>query len=355
VRYSSGATQDQQVVRSGEPASQLAAPPTPARRRRRRWPAVVALVLVFAALAAAGVTGINRYVSTYWAYRGFAAPSAPRSVRVHTGSGTATREAPVVMPAVQTFSFPSRALGGYRDQVDVVLPPGYAARRRDHYPVLYLLHGFPGVPSTFVSVGQVAATEATLVASGQMKPMIMVMPTGTRSYLTDTEWANGIGQSNAWDTMVAHDLVHVIDARYRTIRTGAARGIGGLSEGGYGALNIGLHHPGEFGLLESWSGYMLAQPFRSIFGSSARLMAYNSPAQWIHSVAAAVRADHTFVWFYCGAADGLAAQNRAFATELASLGIAHHFYTRPGGHSWGLWRSQVRSALVAASEHLSHD
>jgi glutamyl/glutaminyl-tRNA synthetase len=37
-----------------------------------------------------------------------------------------------------------------------------------------------------------------------------------------------------------------------------ARALVGLSEGGYGALNIGLHHPGEFHVLESWSGYVVA-------------------------------------------------------------------------------------------------
>lgn len=333
-------------------ASHLAAAPPGTGRRLRRWPAVVALILVVAALATAGVTGLSRYVSTYWAYRGFPAPAAPRSVHIRTAAGP--RTAPVVMPAVQTFSLPSRALGGYRDQVSVVLPPGYAVHRGQHYPVLYLLHGFPGVPSAFVTVGQAATTEASLVAAGQMKPMILVMPAGTRSYLTDTEWVNGIGPANAWETMVARDLVHAIDTRYRTIRAGAARGIAGLSEGGYGALNIGLHHPGEFGLLESWSGYMLAQPFRSVFGTSARRLAYNSPAQFVGSASAAIRADHTFVWFYSGAADPLAAQNRAFAAQLAALGIAHHFYLRPGGHTWGMWRSQIRSALITASEHLSH-
>ncbi len=58
-------------------------------------------------------------------------------------------------------------------------------------------------------------------------------------------------------------------------------GQGGLSEGGYGALNIGLHHPGEFGLLESWSGYMLADQIPAIFGPSASVLDYNSPARQV--------------------------------------------------------------------------
>jgi esterase/lipase superfamily enzyme len=98
-----------------------------------------------------------------------------------------------------------------------------------------------------------------------------------------------------------------IDARYRTIASAGGRGIAGLSEGGYGALNIGLHHPGEFGLLESWSGYMTADNIPAIFGHDASVLAYNSPARWITSVASQVRAQHTYIWFYCGAGDPLAA------------------------------------------------
>jgi DNA-binding NarL/FixJ family response regulator len=52
---------------------------------------------------------------------------------------------------------------------------------------------------------------------------------------------------------VFQDLVTAIDARYRTIASPAARGLAGLSEGGYGALNIGLHHIDKFGTIEAMS------------------------------------------------------------------------------------------------------
>jgi enterochelin esterase-like enzyme len=344
-------SREEAAVTMAPPGRSPVQPTAPLQGRGRRA-GVIAIVLVVVALAAGGVTGLSRYISTYWAYRGFPPPTAPRSVVVRTATGT--RIVPVVMPAVQSFALPSRALGGYPDQVDVVLPPGYAAHPRQRYPVLYLLHGFPGLPSAFVTVGRVAAIEATLVAAGQLMPMILVMPSGTRSYLSDTEWANGISPASAWETMIARDLVRAIDARYRTIAAGAARGLGGLSEGGYAALNIGLHHAAEFGLLESWSGYMLAQRLRPVFGTSSQLLAYNSPAVWVRSVSGTVRAAHTFIWFYSGQADPLAPQNRAFAAELSALGIAHRFYIRPGSHTWRLWRSQVQQALIIASEHLRH-
>jgi enterochelin esterase-like enzyme len=308
--------------------------------------------VLLAAMVTAGVAGAFRYGWTFWLYRGFPPPTAPHSVKVHDRGEV--KRVPVVLPSVQRILVRSRALGGYADPVYVVLPPGYAIHPGQHYPVLYLLHGFPGEPVQFINVGHVVTTEATLVAERRMNPMILVMPTGTRSFLADEEWANGIRPGNAWETFVSRDLVHAIDARYRTIPSGSARGIGGLSMGGYGALNIGLHHPGEYGLLESWSGYMIADRMPGIFGRSARSRKYNSPAKWMVSVAPVVRADHTYIWFYIGSSDPLAPQNRAFAAELSALGIAHTFFEVPGRHNWALWRGQMAQALITASDHLSH-
>jgi enterochelin esterase-like enzyme len=333
----------------------VSSPPRADRRRpapppRRRWLTAVLAGLVVVTLAVAGGLGMARYISTFWLYRGFPAPTVPHSVVV-PGKG---RQVPVVTPTVQSITVASPALGGYADPVWVLLPPGYASHPRQRYPVLYLLHGFPGLPVQFLNVGQVASIEATLVAVGLMKPMILVMPTGTKSFLADEEWANGITPGNAWETFVARDLVSAIDARYRTIASGRGRGIAGLSEGGYGALNIGLHHPGEFTLLESWSGYMRADRMPGIFGHSAAALAYNSPAAWIRTQAPQVRASGTYIWFYSGARDYLSRQNRAFAAELTTLGVPHHFFVGPGKHNWRLWRRYMPQALVTASEHLSH-
>ncbi len=318
----------------------------------RRWLVIAVAGTVLAALVAAGATGTARYVSTFVLYRGFSPPSAPSSVVVSGPGGS--RQVPVVLPTVQSIVVRSPALGGYPDQVSVVLPPGYAASPGRRYPVLYLLHGVPGQPSQFLNVGQVATTEATLLAAGQMKPVILVMPAGGRSLFADEEWANGVSPGNAWETFVARDLVNAIDARYRTIPGASGRGIAGLSEGGYGALNIGVHHPGEFGLLESWSGYMTADNIPAVFGHDPGALAYNSPATQIRSVAAQLRANRVYVWFYCGNRDSFAAQNRAFAAELTALGIAHRFFEVPGTHNWAIWRGQMSQSLTVASEHLSH-
>jgi hypothetical protein len=159
--------------------------------------AVVALLV--SAFALVGLIGAGRYVWTYWLYRGFSPPSTPTKLVVHRAGRPQTIA--VAPTTLVTFDLATVALGGFSDPVYVLLPPGYARDTTARYPTLYLLHGQPGEPQNFLNVGDVQSVEATLVAEKLMKPMILVMPTGSPGFLTDTEWANGIGSGNDWMTL----------------------------------------------------------------------------------------------------------------------------------------------------------
>jgi enterochelin esterase-like enzyme len=291
-----------------------------------------------AAFVAVGMLGGYRYVQNYWTYRGFAPPKDPAFVH---SFGVAER-----------FYVASEALGGRRQPVDVYLPPGYAQHPRRRYPVAYLLHGVPGRPGAFLATVRLGVVEDELVALHKAQPTILVMPFGSTGSFTDEEWANGVRAHSAWETFVARDVVRAVDARYRTIRSGSSRALAGLSEGGYGSLNIGLHHPGEFRVLESWSGYQHADPIRSIFGTGTALLARNSPSATVGAVAAKLRRSHTFIWFYSGSGDRFSAQNADFAAQLARLHIPHRFFLVRGGHNWAIWRGNAARALLALSGRL---
>ncbi len=298
-----------------------------------RLAAIAAAVLV-----GGGLLGLYRYLDNYWLYRGFAPPKDAAYV---TSSGTQ-----------QLITVRSAALGGRRQQVVVYLPPGYAAHPRRRYPVVYLLHGFPGKPLAFLETVRMGVVEDDLIARGRAQPLILAMPFGSTGQFTDKEWANGVGRGQGWETFVARDVVRAIDTRYRTIRSGSARAIAGLSEGGYGALNIAIHHPGEFGVVESWSGYMRADDLGAIFGHRRALLAQNSPLATLAGAARSLRRAHTFVWFYSGTGDSFLPQNRAFAKELAAARIPHRFFVVNGGHDWALWRDNAVGAYLAASRRL---
>jgi enterochelin esterase-like enzyme len=300
----------------------------------RAWP----LGLAIAALLAVGCVGTYRYLANYWTYRGFAPPRDAAFVKVH---GTTAR-----------FYVASPALGGRRQPVDVYLPPGYATHPSRRYPVLYLLHGVPGRPGAFLATVRMGVVQDELVALHRARPMILVMPFGSTGSFTDEEWANGVGSRSAWETFLARDVVHQVDARYRTIRSGSARALAGLSEGGYGALNIGIHHPGEFRVLESWSGYQRADDIGAIFGHRAALLRQNSPEATVAASAAALRRAHTTIWFYSGTGDRELAQNRDFAQQLTGLRLRHRFFVVRGGHNWALWRGNAARAYLAASKGL---
>jgi putative tributyrin esterase len=288
---------------------------------------------------AVGAIGIYRYVDNFWLYRGFPAPKEPAYVSVR---GTE-----------ETITVASAALGGRQQQVIVYLPPGYASHPARRYPVFYLLHGFPGFPEQFLLTGQMGVHLDALVAKKRIRPLILVMPFGSTGSFTDKEWANGVRRNEGWETFLAHDVVKAIDSRYRTIATGTGRAIGGLSEGGYAALNIALHHPGEFAVVESWSGYQVADNIRSIFGGREALLAYNSPSAYLAHAAAALRGHHVYIWLYSGTNDRLRSQNEAFAARLTALGIRHEFFLVRGGHDWAIWRGQAERALTVAAGRLA--
>jgi enterochelin esterase-like enzyme len=294
------------------------------------------LVLAFVGV---GALGAYRYLRGYWLYRGFPPPADPAFV---AQAGT-----------TQTLGVTSPALGGRTQQVIVYLPPGYGTDTSRRYPVLYLLHGFPGRPAAFLETVRMGVVEDVLVSKGRAQPLILVMPMGSTGTFTDKEWANGYRPHESWATFVSRDLVRTIDARYRTIASGSARAIAGLSEGGYGALNIGLRNPNEFRVLESWSGYERADPLKSIFGGDqARLLA-NTPLHTLPFVARTLRRNRNFVWFYSGTTDPLRKQNNAFARLLAKVRVHHAYFVVRGGHNWAIWRGTAARAYLAAASRLT--
>ena len=306
----------------------------------RRHLSIVVLPPVLVFYLAAGAAGLYRYIDNYWLYRGFGPPRDPAFVQKR---GT-----------TQQISVTSAALGGRTQQVYVYLPPGYADHPNRRYPVFYLLHGFPGHPQgAFLWTNQIGVDEDVLVTEHRVNPAILVMPSGSTSFFADNEWANGIRPGQGWETFVARDVVHAIDTHYRTIPSGRGRALGGLSAGGYGALNIGLHHPGEFGVLESWSGYVLADHVKSVFDDDVQLMRRNSPLLTLPAAAPALRRAGTFVWLYIGNHDHLTGANRQFDAGLRRARIRHRFDVYKGGHDWALWRAQTPHALIVASDHLA--
>lgn len=142
-------------------------------------------------------------------------------------------------------TFRSASLG-LDPKVLIYLPPGYYDTQR-RYPVMYMLHGYGGPHYEWEKWGLLSHAER-MIRSGEIQPMILVMPNGIMPSGQPSYFLNHAPTSDGqrWGDMVWKDLVNYIDATYRTLARRESRAIGGLSLGGQAALTLGFTHPEVF-------------------------------------------------------------------------------------------------------------
>jgi putative esterase len=231
---------------------------------------------------------------------------------------------------------------------EIYLPPNYSTATR--YPVLYLLHGFWGAPSSFVVSLKLANVADSLIGGGSVRPFIAVMPpgglpTGTKTDRAQSEWVG------VWEDYVVRKVVPWIDAHLSTERSAAGRAIAGVSAGGFGAVDIALRHLGTFSTAESWEGYF--QPLRDgpFAHASAATLAAHDPTLLARRRAQAIRARHMRFFLSTGGSHGAVKFRWTFEfdRELRSLRIADRLWSQPPGVP-GFGRNQLPAALTYAEK-----
>jgi enterochelin esterase-like enzyme len=291
------------------------------------------LAVTLAAWLGLGLSAAYAYLHNYDLHRGFTPLSTP---------------AGIARGRIETVRFYSPAIGR-ENRYLVYLPPGYAraARRGRRFGVMYLLHGSPGKMTAFTSIDAIDVRANVMIARHQMRRMILVMPGGEQGLHGDTEWAND--RAGRWEDFVM-DVVRDVDHRFATRATRRYRALAGVSEGAYGALNIGLHHLKQFSVIESWSGYFTQTPTGPFAGALPATIAANSPADYVASLAPEIRRLGLRAWLLQGKTDWRSPRLfRDFADALHAAGADVRYGFFPGGHDWGLWRAQTPRMLIAAS------
>lgn len=161
--------------------------------------------------------------------------------------------------------------------VIVMLPPSYAANPHRRYPVVYALHGYSIGADQWTKEIHVPQTIEGAFATGA-KEMIVVLP-DSKTVHNGSMYSSSVTTGD-FETFIARDLVHYIDAHYRTIAKRESRGLVGHSMGGYGASRIGMKHPDVFGALYMMSPCCLsARPAAPLSADvTAALATIKSPA-----------------------------------------------------------------------------
>lgn len=244
---------------------------------------------------------------------------------------------------------PDRGSGFGTSQALVYLPPQYFSSPDSRFPVVYLIHGSPGVPADWIRGGGAARTAAWLAATG--RPMIVVAPRMSRGWLDDSECVDS--PRERVETHLITDVIPAVDGTLRTARTRLARAIGGMSAGGYCALNLGLRHRDLFGTLLVLSGETApshAGGLATLFGTgagAAEQITANSPELYAPTVSAS---PPTRVWLDCGSSDhSLLGGTRRMSAVLSDRGLDTSLHIRPGSHTFHVWGPALAEALTWAA------
>ena len=311
-------------------------------RRARAWPGIVGA----AAVALVGVAlGVNAWI-------GYVPSLAAASLLVdpHPTAATATTGAltPVLIPVTAALRMPEATTWIYT-------PPGYDASASRRYPVVVMIHGSPGRSSDWVSGGDLAHTMDVLIANGLVQPMIVVMPevNGFGLDQRDTECLDSTRGGPQVETYLTSVVIPWVDARYATAATWRSRAIGGMSAGGYCAMDQGLRHPELFAAIAEIEGYdNPGEGGHDMLATQAEYAAH-SPGVYVPTMTFA----HPVAVFVGTAGQGNADDRRAnedFAAALAARGQDVEYRSVADGyHTWTTARELLPYALMFVSSHLA--
>ncbi len=144
---------------------------------------------------------------------------------------------------VQQILFPSPSTGTSR-RAFVYTPPEYDKDQSKRYPVLYLQHGWGEDETAWSNQGHANLIMDNLIASGKIKPFLIVMTYG----MTNDVKMGGLKNFDIkpFQTVLLDELIPYIDLNFRTVADQPHRAMAGLSMGGMETKSITLARPDVF-------------------------------------------------------------------------------------------------------------
>ncbi len=234
---------------------------------------------------------------------------------------------------MESGSYPSVTAGqmNYR----IYLPPCYGLDGRT-YPTVYLLGGNTHTDAIWDELGVDEVAEEGILAE-ELPPMLIVLPDGG--------WiANySSGGPGSFESVIVNDLISYIEQTYCAWPEPAGRAIGGLSRGGYWALEIAFRFP---------------ELFASVGGHSAALLdQYAWPAVNPQYTGLSQNLGDLRIYFDIGADDYVINNIRQLHLDMETAvpPIPHTWVLNEGRHEEGYWQTHIPDYLTWYSEPWSFD
>jgi enterochelin esterase family protein len=247
----------------------------------------------------------------------------------------------------------------------IYTPPGYDSSMKEHYPVLYLLHGWGENEQGWTFQGHVNEIMDNLIAEKKAKPMIIVMDNlnaakpgedgsiyFARSVLTQAVPQPQAGQlgapgvpgagaaastparpaprplaSQTFTEMMFTDLIPTVEKKYRVAPGRENRAMAGLSMGGAQTFSTALLNLDKFAYIGGFSGSCGG---RTAFDQKTSCGgAFTDPAS--------VNQKLKLLYLGIGSVEGPGTKN--FSEALTKIGVTNVYFESTGtAHEWLTWR-----------------
>ena len=235
--------------------------------------------------------------------------------------------------------------------------PGQEEKAR-RFPILYYLHGRGDNEQSLINSGAWSLIE-DLRRQAKIGEFVIVTPAGGSSF-----YVNSSNGKVRYSDFFLQEFMPFIERKYRIEASRSARGIDGMSMGGYGALHFGFAHPELFGSVSAHSAALLPEPstelnaairagepqammLASVFGNpiDPDNWEHNNPFALATKNAAALRKLH--IYFDCGDHDDFGFDRGATALDalLTRKKVQHEFHLYPGGHDIGYFLAHIAASI----------
>lgn len=250
---------------------------------------------------------------------------------------------------VREIWYNSKVTGGWRHAL-LYLPPGYDVQTTKRYPVLYLQHGAGEDESGWIRQGHANFILDNLIASGNSKPMILVMAYGyarragqpvpdlSGKPFGSPEMMKAMQEmATAFEDDITQALIPFIDSNFRTIPDRDHRAMAGLSMGGMQTFQVTFDHLDLFSYIGGFSGAAGVLGNQKLDPKTAFHGALADPADFAKRV--------HLLWLGVGTEEPERMRTgiQRLHASFQEANIPHVFYESPGtSHEWQTWRRDLK-------------
>ncbi|QGV79278.1 alpha/beta hydrolase [Streptomyces ficellus] len=236
----------------------------------------------------------------------------------------------------------------------VYLPPEYfqSAYAKKTFPAAVVLTGYPGTAENLLKGLKYPRTAYEQAKNKKMQPMVLVMMRPTVAPPRDTECVDVPGGPQT-ETFFAKDLPKAVSETYRVGTAPRNWGFIGNSTGGYCALKIAMHHPGQYAAGAGLSAYYKAAEditTGDLFQGDRRL---RERADLLWSLDHLSQGRSSFLVTTSRKGEGNLKGTLSFIEKVKSPARVSSITLDSGGHNFNTWNREIPPALVWMSGRLS--